>query len=252
MFTILAGALIVIASLALGIGGLALMYRFVPVSLLQAHYSATGAIYAALYVMFGISLGFSLYLVWQEYEAATQTVEAEAAAVARLYWLADLYPDPQRSRVQDLAVSYAQVVVKDEWPLMSKGQVSPHAEQLMRQLAVAVRELDPKNDFQNGLYADALGRLDVLIANRALRSSEVREGIPSVVWFVMVAGAVITVGFTYLFAMRSFKLHAVATGALTIIVVLLLFTVGILNHAFNGDVRIGPEAFELALRQMSK
>ena len=245
MFTILAGALIVLSSLALGIGGLALMYRFVPVSLLQAHYSATGAIYAALYVMFGISLGFSLYLVWQEYEAATQTVEAEAAAVARLYWLADRYPDPQRSRVQDLAVSYTRVVVKDEWPLMSKGQVSPHAEQLMRQL-------DPKNDFQNGLYADALGRLDVLIANRALRSSEVREGIPSVVWFVMVAGAVITVGFTYLFAMRSFKLHAVATGALTIIVVLLLFTVGILNHAFNGDVRIGPEAFELALKQMSK
>jgi hypothetical protein len=34
--------------------------------------------------------------------------------------------------------------------------------------------------------------------------------------------------------------------------VLLLFTVGILNHAFNGDVRIGPEAFELALKQMSK
>jgi hypothetical protein len=63
---------------------------------------------------------------------------------------------------------------------------------------------------------------------------------------------VITVGFTYLFAMQSFKLHAVATGALTIIVVLLLFTVGILNHAFNGDVRIGPEAFELALKQMSK
>ena len=52
--------------------------------------------------------------------------------------------------------------------------------------------------------------------------------------------------------MRTFKLHAVATGALTIIVVLLLFTVGILNHAFNGDVRIGPEAFELALKQMSK
>ena len=111
MVTILFGALIVLSSLALGIGGLAITYRFVPVSLLQAHYSATGAIYAALYVMFGISLGFSLFLVWQQYEAARQTVEAEADAVQRLYWLADRYPDPERSRVQDLAVSYARVPV---------------------------------------------------------------------------------------------------------------------------------------------
>jgi hypothetical protein len=252
LVTILSGALIVLSSLALGIGGLALMYRFVPVSLLQVHYSATGAIYAALYVMFGISLGFSLYLVWQQYEAARLTVEAEAAAVQRLYWLADRYPDPERSRVQDLAVSYARVVVEDEWPLMGRGRVSPRAEQVARQLAEAVRDLDPKTDVQNDLYTDALGRLDVLRGNRALRLTEIREGVPSVVWVVLVAGAVITVGFTYLFAMQSFKLHAVATGALTIIVVLLLFTVGVLNHAFDGDVRVGPGAFELALKEMGQ
>ena len=69
-------------------------------------------------------------------------------------------------------------------------------------------------------------------------------------WFVIVSGAVITVWFTYLFAMRSFKLHAVATGALTVVVVLLLFTIGVLDHAYDGDVRVGPGAFELALQEM--
>ena len=135
---------------------------------------------------------------------------------------------------------------------MGKGRVSPDAEQLAQRLAVAVRELGPMTGVQNDLYTDALGRLDVLRENRALRTTEVREGIPSVVWVVMVAGAVITVGFTYLFAMRSFKLHAVATGALTVVVVLLLFTVGVLDHAFDGDVRVGPGAFELALKEMKQ
>src|SRR5215207_8285708 len=143
------------------VGGLAIVYRFMPVSLLQAHYGATGAIYAALYVMFGISLGFSLFLVWQQYEAARLTVEAEAAAVQRLYWLAENYPEPQRSNVQELAVSYARGEVQEEWPLMSKGRVSPHAEQRAQQLARAVRELGPKTTVQSELYADALGRLDV-------------------------------------------------------------------------------------------
>src|SRR5215217_6103567 len=64
--------------------------------------------------------------------------------------------------------------------------------------------------------------------------------------------SVITVGFTYLFAMRSFKLHAVTTGALTLVVVLLLFTVGVLDHAYDGDVRVGPGAFDLALKQMKQ
>jgi hypothetical protein len=114
-----------------------------------------------------------------------------------------------------------------------------------------VRELSPKTQVQSALYADALGRVDVMRENRGLRTIEVREGIPSVVWVVMVSGAVITVGFTYLFAMRSFKLHAVATGALTV-VVLLLFMVGVLDHAFDGDVRVGPGAFELALKEMKQ
>jgi hypothetical protein len=135
---------------------------------------------------------------------------------------------------------------------MGKGRVSPHAEQRAHQLARAVRELGPKTTVQSELYADALGRMDVLRENRTLRTTEVREGIPSVVWVVMVSGAVITIGFTYLFAMRSFKLHAVATGALTVVVVLLLFTVGVLDHAFDGDVRVGPGAFELALKEMKQ
>jgi hypothetical protein len=70
LLMILSCALILLAALTLSVGGLVLVYRLVPVSLLQAHYGTTGAIYAALYVMFGISLGFSLYLVWQQFEAA--------------------------------------------------------------------------------------------------------------------------------------------------------------------------------------
>jgi hypothetical protein len=252
LVTILAGALILLAALLLSVGGLALVYRFVPEPLLQAHYGATGAIYAALYVMFGISLGFSLFLVWQQFEDARLTVEAEAAALQRIYWLAEDFPDPQRSDVQELAVSYARGEVQEEWPLMGKGRVSPQAEQRAHQLARAVRELSPKTTVQSALYADALVRLDVMRENRALHTSEVREGIPWVVWVVLVSGAVITVGFTYLFEMRSFKLHAVATGALTVVVVLLLFTVGVLNHAYAGDVRVGPGAFELALKEMNQ
>jgi hypothetical protein len=50
--------------------------------------------------------------------------------------------------------------------MMGKGRVSPHAEQRAHQLARAVRELSPKTGVQSELYADALGRLDVMRENR--------------------------------------------------------------------------------------
>jgi hypothetical protein len=250
LFTILSGFLITLACVALAVGGLVLTYRFAPMRLLKEHYAATGAIYAALYVMFGISLGFSLYLVWQEYVDGVDMVEKEAAALEQIYRSAEEFPEPQRGRVQDLAASYARTVAEDEWSLMADNRMSPRADRVSDELSNAVRDLSPKTDAQDALYSNALGHVDVLAQNRILRQIELRGGVPSVVWFVMVAGAVITVGFTYLFAMKSLRLHAVATGALTVVVVLLLFTIAILDQAFNGDIRVTSSPFEIALEEM--
>lgn len=84
-------------------------------------------IYAALYVVFGVSLGFSLLLVWQQFEEARQVAEKEAASVEQLYRLAGQFPDPAGDRIRELAISYARAVVEEEWPLMEQGRVSPRA-----------------------------------------------------------------------------------------------------------------------------
>ena len=49
--------------------------------------------------MFGVTLGFSLLLVWQQYEAAQQTAEREAGDVEELYRLAGGFPKPEQGRV---------------------------------------------------------------------------------------------------------------------------------------------------------
>lgn len=35
-------------------------------------------------------------------------------------------------------------------------------------------------------------------------------------------------------------------------IVFLIFTIAVLNHAFDGNVRVGPQAFELALKEMGR
>lgn len=97
------------------------MQRLVPLSLRETHNAATGTIFAALYVLFGVTVGFSLLLVWQQYDAAEKVTAREAATVEELYRLAGDLPEPDRGRVQGLAESYARVVMEEEWPLMRDG-----------------------------------------------------------------------------------------------------------------------------------
>jgi hypothetical protein len=59
----------------LAVAGLTVAQHLVPLPIRQSHNDATGTIFAALYVRFGVTtfgvtMGFSLFLVWQQYDAA--------------------------------------------------------------------------------------------------------------------------------------------------------------------------------------
>jgi Protein of unknown function (DUF4239) len=234
----------------LAVAGLAVVQRLVPLPVRRAHNAATGTIYAALYVMFGVTVGFSLFLVWQQYDAAQKTAESEAADVRELYQLAGALPEPERGRVQDLAASYARVVVEEEWPLMREGGTSPRAQEIADELRESVQEFEPRTDTELALRDEGLAQLDDLDERRALRLLEVREGLPPIVWVVLVVGGVITVAFTYLFGMETPWLHMLAVAALAVIVSLIIYTIAVLDYPYNGDLRVGPDAFEQVLREI--
>lgn len=250
MITALLGVLIVIACAVAATVGMLLAHRLLPLDVRRANNEATGAIYAAVYVMFGVALGFSLLLVWQEYGAARQTAEAEAAAAEEIFRLADRLPEPERSRIRNSAVSYVRVVVEEEWPAMDRSRSSSRASEVVHELRETVQNFDPRTSAEGEIYAASLAQMDELTDARALRLLDVRKGVPPLLWVVLVAGAVVTVAFTYLFGMDTHWLHAVATVALTVLVVLVLFVISVLEYPFDGVVRVGPEAFELALRAM--
>jgi hypothetical protein len=91
------GLLVVLASVVVAVAGLLLTQRLIPLPLRERHNDTTGIIYAALYVMFGVTVGFSLFSVWQQYNTARQIVHSEAAAVEQVYRLAERLPEPERS-----------------------------------------------------------------------------------------------------------------------------------------------------------
>jgi hypothetical protein len=68
--TALIGLLVVLLTAMLAVAGLLVIHRLVPLSIRESHTAAIGIIYAALYVMFGMMVDFSVsaYIVLNKYK----------------------------------------------------------------------------------------------------------------------------------------------------------------------------------------
>jgi hypothetical protein len=104
------------------LAGLELVQRLVPATSRQPHNDVAGFIYAALGVIYAVLLALVVIAVWEEYDAASVTVEQEANALAEIFWLAHRLPEPEGSHIQELARSYAQDVIDEEWLLLEQGK----------------------------------------------------------------------------------------------------------------------------------
>lgn len=253
MATVLGGVVAVLLAVLFAFVGQVLVQRLLPVPLRQSHNSAIGMIYAALYTVYGVTLALSLFLVSQYFSAAQTTAESEANRVEDLYQLAEQFPEPDRGQIQTLASSYTRVVIDEEWPLIGQGrasQGSPRAEELASELVERIESFDPATTGQQNLHAQGITLVQDLQDNRTLRLLQSREGIPPILWVVILAGGLFTVAFTFFFGMESQWLHRLSAAALAVIVVLLLYTIYRIQFPFTGDIRVHPDALELVLHKI--
>ena len=130
---------------------------------------------------------------------------------------------------------------------MEQGKASPKAWVILDDIRDSIQNLDPSTDTQLTLYDQGLERVHDLSDARRERLLEAQEGIPGILWVVMLVGGVVTVGFTYLFGLENTTTHMLLVAGLTLVICLILFTVAALNYPYRGDVRVGPDAFEQVL-----
>lgn len=250
MATALLAVFIPAVSVSLAVAGLVLAQRRIPLELRQSHNVAIGVVYGALQITFGVIVGFSAFLVLDKYTTAQNTVTSEAADLVEIHRLAQQLPEEHRDHVQELARSYTQVVVEEEWPMMRGGEASPHADELVSELARSNEDFEPSTDSERAVYAQGLERVHDLTEDRELRLLNVREGLPPILWVVLIVLAATIVVFTCFLGMSNARLHRWAVGALTAGLTFVILTIVVLDHPFGGVFRVGPEAFERAQNTM--
>ena len=251
------GVLIVCGACLAAVGGLVVVQRLVPATIRKENNDVAGFIYAVLGVIYAVLLALVVIATWEEFGRARITVEAEANALAEIFWLAHQLPQPEGRELQELCRSYAEEVVNVGWPLMEQGrtpslersQETSRAWVLIDDIRATIQGYEPRTAAGEQLYGEGLDQVQRLADARRTRLVVAEEGLPTVLWVVLIAAGIVVVGFAYLFGMEHTGAHTLMVVALAGVIALVLYTIAAMDHPFSGAARVGPEAFELVLHR---
>jgi uncharacterized membrane protein YraQ (UPF0718 family) len=246
---IVPGLLVVAVSVLIAVTGLTVVQRVVPSQVRREHNDVAGFIYAVFGVIYAVLMALVVIAVWEDFAEARDTADREASELADVFRLAHALPDSEGRQLQELARSYAQVVVDEEWALMAQGRTSPRAWDLLDEMTIGFENVEVRTKAEQVLYGEALDRINELADARNARIVESGEGIPVALWGVLVVGGIMVVGFTYLFGLDNSLAHMLMVAALALLISSIIFCIGLLEYPFSGSVRVGPEAFELVLER---
>jgi hypothetical protein len=246
---LISGILIIGGSILVSLAGMFAVRRWVPQTVLREHNEVAGFLIAVIGVAYAVLLVFVVIAVWEKFEAASAIVEHEAGALSNLYRIAEGLPEPTRHDVLQAAQEYGQDVVKEEWPLMDRGESSPHAWELADSLWHTIREADSGNSREQILCDQMITQMADMSIQRKMRLLASHEGIHPLLWVAIWGGAIITVLFTYFFGVKSVRAQALMTAGMAGMLALNIFVIAAIDYPFRGLVHVKPEAFELALER---
>jgi Protein of unknown function (DUF4239) len=238
---------VILAAVIAALLGLTIVRRTVPHERLAQHTDIAGYVYAVIGVIYAVILAQVVIASWEEYRDARAVAVDEANAVLNLARLAEVWSEDDRLDVEVALSAYAEHVVEVEWPAMAAGEFaeSLHTD-LLNDLWQAVNRAGTRTSTRDPTYAASLQQLDALDAARRSRVLLGEIRLPQEMTVTLVIGAIVTVGFSYLFAVDDGWIHGLMTASLATLVALLLLLNYQLETPFAGVSAIEPTAMELA------
>ena len=206
--------------------------------------SVIGTIYAVI-------IGFMLYAVWGNFQAADANADSEANAAVDLFRISKGLPTAQRDLIQSLSQNYVNAIITEDWPAMRKGREGKTSNDIIEQLWSVTTNTETKNDAQQTDLNHAISILTELTEHRRLRRLQSHSSLPGLLWAVLICGGIITIVSCCLIGSENSALHLVLIIGLTLLVSLILAAIAEIDGPFRGSVRISPYAFVQAQQSMN-
>ena len=210
----------------------------------------TGAVMEVTGTTYAVILAFTLSGVWSMAQQAQANEEQEANALVNVFRIASQLQDPNAKRIQDLCVRYADNVLQHEWAAMQKGQMTPEGADIINELWMLAGQSQAHAQPDAIAAYQLMEELRGLTQYRRLRAMQTREHLPKILWAVLIAGGIITVGAACFFGVNKFSFHLAQVLVLTFLISLVLVAIADIDRPYQGLVKVEPTGFDFAIRTL--
>jgi hypothetical protein len=211
---------------------------------LRRNHEVAGFVYSVVGAIFAVTVALGADTAHDEYIQAEKVASAEAIQVANLYQLVDWFPSEDGKLVKVLLRQYASAVVEKEWEraLHKEEPAAPETQAVFNELMKTVQGLQPTTIQQQTAYSEILHSLFALRDARYTRLYGKHAELPPLLWFVVILGGFITIGFTMFFSMESSKAHMVLILLVSVLIWSNVMVMSQVHHPFNGISITPPRA----------
>ncbi|MEU8923044.1 hypothetical protein AB0D10_19205 [Kitasatospora sp. NPDC048545] len=196
-------------------------------------------------VVYAIVLGLAIAGVWEGRGAAQDDLFREAQSLREVSDRAVVYPAEARDQVRADVDAYVTYVVNTEWASMKEnGEITEKGDQLLQKLQTDVATRSPASDLEAQAYQPIMDRISQASEARHARGENAGPGMPGIVWFGLIGGAVVTVGMLFALQIRRTRRELVLALCFSALIAFLLFMIWDFDDPYSRSVSVTTQPFE--------
>lgn len=232
----------VAASVTFAIAGV-LTARRLGWTLDECDHTTAGIVHAFVGVLYAVALGLLVVSVQGSFDDVENASVHEASAAGDLYRTLEGLSDTSRKQIQRDVAKYVDLVIDAEWPATQKGKESDTTWRHVDHLYAEIIAYTPRGEKDLRLYQQLITDGQELLDARRTRLFLGNDGIDATTWIVVLAGAVITIGFACFFRMQKLKIQLVLTSLAAAMFGLMIFLIVAMDYPLRGEFSVEPNAF---------
>ena len=202
-----------------------------------------GHVLSSFGVFYGLLLGLIAVAAYQNFSRVEANVVKEVSSLETLYEDVSIFPEPDGQNLRWLLRDYTRYVIKYAWPEYREGRIPQGGTTRIKAFQERMLAFEPGSRTEELVFAEALRQFNVFLEQQRVREQSVKTGIPAIMWYVVIVGAVLNIGLLWLFDMRFMTLILLG-GVLSFFLGAMILLIAVMDKPFQGAVSISPEPFE--------
>ena len=236
---------VIAVSITLAMGSIWLAKRTVSDSEANQYNSSLAPFLTTVALVYGSLLGFTVVVAWEQFSSAQANITAESSTLTTMYGQTAGLPEPEQAKLRELLRIYT-AAVQDEW---NRRDTSARGETERTVITQMYRVLGSQQEgaSSNLVSGEFLNQVTVLAAERSTRVLDTKPQVPGLLWAGLLFGGVVQIGMLGFTRLESSRGHRILSGAVAVLLGLLLAVVFWLDHPFGRQLGTAQSPFEQVL-----